>query len=251
MIIVVHIPKTAGTQFRRALEAVFAPGEIIYDYLDFPLLPGSRFNSDPIGWRREANSSVSNLSKDAKVIIGHFSATKYFDLIPAADLITWVRHPVPRLISNYFYLKYHEHVGEWDHPVMVAAKSASFAEFAEIPAMQNVMTHLFLRTTRIEDFTFVGIQEHYSDDLAYLCGMMGWPVPDVPTERANANRYPGYREAVEEIMADRGLIRRIERTNRADIEYYQTAVELRQRRMRAMRRRWWPPLAGRKHAMAG
>ncbi len=245
MIIVVHIPKTAGTQFKRTLAAVYSPAEIVHDYGDFPELSGSRFNSDPIGWRREANTFITNLAEDVKIIIGHFSATKYFELIPGADLMTWVRHPIPRLISNYFFLKSYEDAVELDHPILEAAKSASFAEFAEIPSMQDLMTRVFLRPTRLEDFAFVGIQEHYSEDLDYLCGMMGWSAPEATMERSNANPYPGYREAVREILADRGLIRRIERMNSTDIDFYEAAVELRRRRLESERRSWWLPVADR------
>lgn len=250
MIIFVHIPKTAGTHFKSVLWTVYAAGEIVQDY-DYPTLPLSKFNTDPIAWRREANKFITNLSQEVKIIIGHLSATKYFDLIPAADLMTWLRHPLPRLISHYFFLKCSERVPEWHHPVMEAAKDASFAEFVEMPVMQNIMTHLFLRTIRLQDFAFIGIHENYSDDLAYLSAMMGWPASDGPLERINANPHPGYREAVQAIMADRDLIRRIERMNRADVEFYEAAVELRQKRLRAGRRRWWLPVAGRHGAIAG
>lgn len=240
MILFIHIPKAAGSHFRTILDRVYTPDQIVYDYGDRVAVPSSPFNADPVRWRRESNEAVRNLSPRVEMIFGHFSVTKYLDLLPQAELMTWVREPISRLISMYFYLKAQDDLPGIDHVILTAAKTVSFLEFAEIPINQNMLTRLYLHPAGLDDFSFLGIQEHFEEDLRELTAKLKWPPFAAPAERVNTNPFTDYRRAVCEIKSDRELIRKIERMNRADVELYRACVERRHRRLRTERRTWLP-----------
>jgi Sulfotransferase family len=235
MIVFIHVPKTAGTHFRRYLESVYRPEEVVWDYRDDPAPALARCYTDPVGWRRNTRRFAQQLPVTTKIIFGNFTATKYLDLFPSTQWMTWVRHPVNRLISNYYFLKSltDAEIPSEPHSLLEAVQSGiSFAEYCEIPVMQNIMTQLFFRVLDPEDFAFIGVHEHFAEDLETLRQQLGWPGTPIIAERTNTNRYPAYAENVDAILADRGLIRRIERMNRADLAFYARAVGLRSRRVR-------------------
>src|ERR1700678_709074 len=87
MVISVHVPKSAGTSFRRVLDEVC--GARIWD------------NYGTIFSRDQARAEL--VPPGARIIHGHFIADAFDDLFPRRRLVTWVRHPVERLVSNYHH----------------------------------------------------------------------------------------------------------------------------------------------------
>ena len=85
MIISVHVPKCAGTSFGRILETQH--GDRLWK------------NYGAIFTREEARKDL--IPDGTQCIHGHFFADAFSDLFPAGQLITWVRHPVERVVSNY------------------------------------------------------------------------------------------------------------------------------------------------------
>ncbi len=231
MILFVHVPKTAGMHFKRVLLAVYSRDELVDDNDDHPELPGSKCHTDPVGWRRDAAAFVRNLQPSAKMIFGHFSAAKYVNLLPNAQWMAWVRHPVKRLVSNYYFLKTIPTAAYPNHVLLEAVqRGIGFEEFAEIPMMQNLVTQVYLRTLRLDDFAFVGLQEFFAEDLEELQQLLRWPRVQVAAEPTNVNPHPGYAEEVRAILADREIVRRVERMNRDDLDFYAEALERRQKR---------------------
>jgi hypothetical protein len=248
VILFVHIPKAAGAHLKAVLDRIYTPEQICHDYDDRIAVPSSPYHTSPVSWRRRTNDLLRTLSPRVEMIYGHFAVTKYFDLLPSARLMTWVREPVARLISMYFFLRTLEDVPGLDHVIQSAAKRVSFAEFVEIPVNQNMMTRLYLHPARADDFEFIGMQEHCEDDLSERGRRLGWPNVPRSSERVNSNPFPGYREAVREIRSDGDLIRRIERMNRADVEFHRECLDLRKRRLRAARHFWFAAAAAQRAA---
>jgi hypothetical protein len=80
MLLVVHVPKTAGTSFRQALEKYFGQSQVIRDY--GPDAPATSEVVQDFLYRNEKKKqkpvlieAISNSA--AKVLIGHFVLRKY------------------------------------------------------------------------------------------------------------------------------------------------------------------------------
>ena len=80
MVVSVHIPKCAGTSFRRVLNELCA-ARTWCNY-------GANFSKDD-AW-------AGLIPAGTEVIHGHFIADAFEGLFPRRRLITWVRHPVER-----------------------------------------------------------------------------------------------------------------------------------------------------------
>ncbi|MGB3513307.1 MAG: sulfotransferase family 2 domain-containing protein, partial [Microcoleaceae cyanobacterium] len=119
-IISVHVPKTAGTTFRDVLEQVYGVAGICVDnQLQYP-----------------------TIKPQFRVIHGHFPMIKYEGKFPQAKRIIWLRNPVERLISQYFYWKnlpLENNPFNDPHHKLVIEQNLSIVEFAEMPEMRNLM----------------------------------------------------------------------------------------------------------------
>jgi hypothetical protein len=105
-------------------------------------------------------------------------------------------------------------------------QNLSLVEFAHLPLMQNVMRNVFLREKDLDDFAFVGIQEHFADDLAWLQRHMRWPKKKMPQyNRASHKDY-------QQNKLDSETEKQLRALNQPDLELYDAALQLRARRAR-------------------
>ena len=174
-IVSVHIPKTAGSSFRAMLEAAYGD-RLSKDYRRYR----NRFAEDP-GAREKISSPYS-------AIHGHFAASKYLDLCPDAFFVTWLRHPVARLVSSYKgSLRSQPNA---DYPVrMKVLEGLSFAEFAEIDEVRGEVLNGYLKGFDMNRFDFVGITERFDEDAAYLSALLGWPAYAPSKKNAATNAF--------------------------------------------------------------
>src|SRR5262245_49865259 len=103
MLISLHMPKTAGQSFGAALRAHFG-GAFLEDYGSFPMnTPEAVRNATALD---ESVANSENEFAGVECIHGHFLPLKYSRLARRQPtFITWVRHPVDRIVSNYHYWK--------------------------------------------------------------------------------------------------------------------------------------------------
>lgn len=208
-LISIHIPKTAGTAFRHVLLEVYGYAGVLEDY------PPDRIHQ-----------LKQPIKPQIKVIHGHFAADKYQPLFPQAQKIVWLRHPLFRLISEYFFAKTINDRANAIHAQLLE-KNLGILEFAQIPQMQNFLAQK-IAGVKLEEFDFVGIQEFYSEDLAELKQILGWQNFQ-PTVK-NSNQYPAYYQCLQEILGDRTLINALAKINQEDMELYNRALRLRAKR---------------------
>ena len=228
-LISVHIPKCAGTSFAQILARNY-PGGLRMDYEDQPLDPQMPFQRDFAAWK-EAFGQLGDKTWDTiKVIHGHFWARKYDCLFPGARKITWLRHPIKRLVSHYFYWK---SVPEMPHSLhkLMREQNLSLIEFAQLPQMQNILRNVFLRDVELNEFACVGIHEHFAEDLEWLRAHMKWPRKK--SVWSNRTVHSDYRES----GLDSDIEKKLRNLNQADLELYEAALEMRARRI--PRRRLW------------
>jgi len=151
---------------------------------------------------------------------------------------------VLRLVSHYYYWRAKESLANSLHR-LVHQNGFSLADFAELPIMQNVYTRTFLRNTAPDEFDFVGMHEHFEEDMAWLSDRLGWVRRIPPCE--NRTVHPEY--AGREI--DPALNDRIRQLNSDDLDLYARVLQLRAQRPRPKKfwfRSFWSSFQGRSSA---
>lgn len=203
----VHIPKSAGTSFRNTLKDVYGEKHVVRT--DINLQNGHlMLNEQP--------SNPPVLPVDVRVCHGHFRLKEFYNMFPEHEhlpVITWLRNPVQRIISYYYYL-----VQQIDQELISKDKQQgkwkrmqrTLPEFAGDPRNQNRMS-FFLEGKSIDDYLFVGITEDYNNDLQRLAKLLNWDKAPYFEENKTRNK---------ENVTDQDLIRQIEKWNQQDMDIY-------------------------------
>ena len=213
-----HLPKTAGSSFRHSLEECYGK-KIMLDYADLPI------NTPPL--QRNRNVLVSGLANEqrdfgeAECIHGHFMPAKYLLLHTARPLtfITWMRNPVERVISHYYFWqrRYWE-----DAPPLhkrVIEEKWSLEKFCLSDEMKDLYTQ-FLWGFPLENFDFIGITEHYMEDFSYFSKTFLPVQVKMFTEnlnQGNTGKYP----------ISKSLKKQVETFHESDMELYARALKFR------------------------
>jgi hypothetical protein len=222
MLISVHLPKTGGVSFRAVLEKAM-PSGLRRDYGDAPL-------NTPVPERISAafRDGLANLGADlsgVQCIHGHFLPVKYLPMASVrggVDFVTWMRHPVDRLVSHYNYWM-RRPVNAQPFRRRVVEEGWSLERFCLSQELRNLYSQ-FLYAFPLEYFSFIGITEHYAEDLSEF-----------------TRRYLGSGGAVERLNAapgggtsvDAALRRRIEEFHADDMALYERALAYRAARRRS------------------
>lgn len=224
MIISVHIPKTAGTSFAKALEVHFG-SRLLQDYADLPT------NTPQYERNRAALlASVDNANLDhltgVECIHGHFLPLKYLLLSVKNDIrfITWMRDPVERVLSHFYYLKsfYDPATAPPLHRKMVE-EDWSVEQFCLSPELRNLYGQ-FLWGFPLEYFAFIGITEFYDEDLAYFSGHYLGTYLEPHRENLGKNEGRSY-------QIESNFRAKLEQFHSYDFELYRTALLMRQKRL--------------------
>lgn len=211
-LISIHIPKTAGTSFRNILKGVYGEDGVVR--LDIGLVQ----KEVSINQQHYLHSELPN---GTRVVHGHFSYPLFREKFQApadAPIITWLRDPVDRVISNYFYLakRLREELDEQGKGLNILGKmQRSLLEYARFEPAQNRMSK-FLTGLELEDFFFVGIQEEYELSLQRLSGLLEWE--EYPVFHHNKTGAAHPKRVSDE---ERAIIRSL---NQKDVALYERAL---------------------------
>jgi len=220
-LISVHIPKCAGTSFATVLGRIYGKA-VLGDQVDQPMDPEMPFQKNFAAWKEEQDRKPA--PPGVRCIHGHFWAGKYDRQAPNAPRITWLRHPVKRLVSHYYFWLSKPELPHSLHKYFVQNK-LSLLEFAHLPQLQNLMSSIFLRGRSLDEFEFVGIQEHFREDLDSLCHQMKWPKQEMPEERRTVHK--DYKPNAMDAETEKKLCA----LNEADIALYESALQRRAQRI--------------------
>jgi hypothetical protein len=202
VIISVHIPKCGGTSFQHVLQDIFGRGRVWLNYT--ANLSEGRAPATAIPWR-------------TKCVHGHFLADAFDQAAPAAALITWLRHPVERVVSNYHHFFRHPDPANPTYREL-RERNLSLGEFAALPAMRNEATR-YLAGKTAGDFRFVGITERFDESLEVFGAAFGVGLPARrPRENVNPERL------TESYPLPRGLYDQILAMNLQDFSMYHSAA---------------------------
>lgn len=169
----IHIPKTAGTSFIHSLKKQYGYQKVTrIDINDNKI----RINKIPL--------SKAYVYKKISVIHGHYSIgllNNQLHLPSNIPVITWLRDPVERVISNYYYLykRLDEELKEEKKELNILSKMRrSLIEYAQDERNCNRMSK-FLKGIELKDFFFIGIVENYDKDIQELGRKLNWSTPEI------------------------------------------------------------------------
>jgi hypothetical protein len=206
-----HIPKTAGTSLRGILLNQFGKGLAKLDLYD-----SGNLKLDDQPWKGHP------WPNHVRAVHGHFKYASVAPLLPPPDQtpwMTWVRQPVERVVSNYYFLTeiLADRIQEQPDENLWSRMGKTIEEFVVHPANQNVMS-AFLRHAPLSSFAFVGIQDRFDSELQRMAQTLQWPLPQSRKDNSTRRKPPGI---------DAGLRRFIEAHNAEDMAVYEHALELR------------------------
>jgi hypothetical protein len=182
LVIFMHIPKTAGTVFREAIEVAYLPPERLHLYPHDTYYPG-----DFSPWQLP-------LDERARIgfVAGHVSVGIHEAFPREAEYITLLRPPFDRVRSHYLHV-----AREMPASLVVAGRRRTLAEVLADPhdaAFDNLMVRYFagedphtvppgtIGAAHLEralenmrrHFRFVGQQAHADRVYGYLRTLYGW-----------------------------------------------------------------------------
>lgn len=213
-LISLHIPKTAGTSFRQVLQTVYGDRLSKLDIRNDQLLLDDKLYFG------------SALPERTSVIHGHFfypNLKQYISLSPDVPIITWLRDPVERVISNYYYLskRMAEELQEEEKGLNIRMKmQRSLLEFAQTEFARNRISR-FLDGIELEALFFVGLVEHYEEDLTLLGRKLSWPRIKMPEVNQTG---------MAKIEVDATTREQIAALNADDVALYEKALSIRGKR---------------------
>src|SRR5690606_3765419 len=151
----------------------------------------------------------------AKAIHGHFSPKELKQVFPTSKTITWMRHPVERIISWYFYWKN----GIDLRPKLLVkfiAEKPTLETFASWPEVRFELTNNYFNINDLPLFDFIGFTENYNRDFFKLSKILNWPL--IPTFTEN--------KTVAKELVSTALKSKIESYLSTEMEVYEAAKKL-------------------------
>lgn len=187
-IVFMHIPKTAGTSLREALEQTLRDHIVLRDYGREPQTTPELY--DLVYTHRKISKFRKRFNrKDRGILLsGHFptaprnrpafrgGVARYWDHFNAESFVTFARHPIDRIYSQY------AHFVNWQ------GWTAGFEEFISSDRGRQrcrYMSHL-LSGADMDRFGFIGFMEEYDASVAALSRFIG---ADLPVRRTNVGDY--------------------------------------------------------------
>jgi len=220
MFVSIHIPKTAGTAIAKIFDET-SSRKIMYEY-------GSEMNLNDVRHCPEDIRLNSNFIRGYfKYFHGHFHYLKYADVFADCPFITMVRHPVDRVISQYFHILRNGDRNNKQH-FLIMNGEMNLVEFSKFPYIGNAQWH-YLEGRAIEDYDFVLIQEYFEATLfkfalkfglIEICNYLEWnrtiPLINIKPENQQLN----------EIKITHQMKQEIFKNCEKDVELYRKASEV-------------------------
>lgn len=201
MLLSIHVPKCAGTSFRLVIDKIYGK-EVWYNY-------GVIFSRE--------SALPGLIPPGTRIIHGHFLADAFDDLLPMRRYMTWVRHPVERVVSNYYHFLRSPDMRD-NCCRLLHEQKLSILQFADLDWMQNEACR-YLAKKPIEDFEFVGVSEQFAASIQVFCAKFGaGPVTQYPHVNVNPDR-----DAERYKLSKEDFSYILER-NQADLAWYDQAV---------------------------
>lgn len=160
-IISIHIPETAGAVFGNLLQGYFGSKICLHYYYPYN---GSMLR-------------LEDIPADTECIHGHFLARRFMDRFSEPKLVTWLRSPAERVVSEYEHLKCNPDPNSGLSQLI--SQGASLLEFAEHDYARNTQTR-YVDGVAPDQFLFIGIGERFDAELHRFSQIAGISLPKAP-----------------------------------------------------------------------
>lgn len=199
----VHIPKTAGTSFRKAYSSLIPAHQIFCDYGENSvetsfLIKKWVIDQDDFWSFKKVFDQV-----EGQFLTGHYSACRYLHLFGVNYTVTFLREPLQRVRSEY------------DHFVRNYDFQGSFRDFYEKPQFINRQSKM-LNGVPVPALSVVGLTERYTESLELLRHTLGIKVPCMELNIGNGS--VGHKYEFDDDDRER-----LEKLNQNDIRLYHDA----------------------------
>lgn len=198
-----HVPKAFGTSLRQVLMRHYGRRRVATDYTTF-------LEDD-----REGEGVRPPLPRKVAAVHGHFPAARYAS-VPAHRRVAFLRDPVRRTLSHYFFWLNEPRHGNPLHDRMLDEKLDLLA-FARLPQIRWFYSRTIFGGADPASFDLIGVVERLDRDWPRFQALTGIAAP---LPHLNRNRYPGYEEAVERVTEDRIRMDALHCLLDADIRFY-------------------------------
>jgi hypothetical protein len=219
-VVMVHIPKAAGTSLKKAISEKIGADNIYFDY-NRPLAKGDL--------HRQARCLISGItasSRSEALIFGHFLVGKYakfngsyFEHHKRFSYAVFLRDPLQRAMSHFFFWKRTAVNGHriWEQ---FTRENWSLERFLLSKEHTNFQAK-FLWRFPLSQFDFIGLTEYFDDSVK----MLGCVFPvlkdlSVKAENSNPQNTVGVNYRIDSSLASEFM-----RRNKLDYALYDQAVE--------------------------
>jgi len=215
-LISLHIPKTGGTSFHSLLHKNYGQKNVVRFEMTYDKTLNFYINGKQV--------DEPLFPKNTKVLHGHFEYWRLLELAPSIKnlpLVTWLRNPAQRVISNYYYLVEILKKENKSNPLalsLIERLVCSLEEFSKRSEQQNKIS-FFLKGLALEEAFFVGIIENYNQDVAELSKKLNWEF----TNQESINKTENKKS---EITLDN--MKRLEENNQEDFILYNKILRVSQ-----------------------
>ena len=207
-LIFLHLPKTGGSSVLQALNQVYGTEAV------------QHFERDECMALIQKGKRIADvLFSTTKVIHGHFLFSEIEDLVERDDpkLVTFMRQPNERLISNYHWWK-HTIEENPNHPVHYR-RNETLEMYSSRVETQNKMSR-FLMGAQLDQFFFIGFLERFERDIRELANRLNWPEVQIAHEKKRSE------DKKSDADVEGRLMYEIEMRNQKDWELYRSAQKL-------------------------
>lgn len=224
ILISLHMPKTAGNSFSQALETKF--GDRLWkDYADMSRI--QQYLTGDLSPQELTKFNFTEFDSNLpQCIHGHFLPAKFSPNRTKYGIrfITWLRNPVQRLMSHYYFFK-RSYDPATAGPLFrkMIEENWSLEDFCFSEQYKNLYTK-YLWDFPYENFDFVGLTEFYDDDLSYFSEQFLTTKVDAYKLNCGEASKAGYYEI------DAGFRRELESFHSGDVALYKRALQDRELR---------------------
>ncbi|AKF25721.1 hypothetical protein YH65_10235 [Sulfurovum lithotrophicum] len=207
-----HVPKTAGSSFRYALEKIIPKEKIFYDYGILNDLTKPVIKQWCKGEIKTTHFEKVIEKRDIMLYGGHITHMRYQNFLPAFKRVTFIRDPLQRAYSEYNHRK-----GRGDFEI-------SFEEFIERPQFINTLHKVFGSAENLKDLDFIGFTEYYQESIELFNKQFGY---DIKVIVANVRR----NSLDDQHHVSQATIERFQTLNKDDIDLYNSLLEVFKKRI--------------------